>query len=109
MVELLPIEYKEYLESSKVLYVETTLPDADYFDLEPLDSIEKFNTDIQIAEYAPGYVAFASNGGGEIFVFNSSGEIFILPLIGMAKDVAIKVADSWEHFLDYVVSIEQTN
>jgi hypothetical protein len=104
MIDLLPLKYKEHLESSKILYGETTLENADYFDLEPLSSIEEMNKEIQINEYAPGYFAFASNGGGEIYAFNSSGEIYILPLIGMSKDAAIKVADSWEHFLKHVVS-----
>ena len=104
MIELLPSKYKEHLESSQTLYGETTLDNAEYFDLEPLNSIEEMNADIQINEYALGFIAFASNGGGEIFAFNSSGEIYILPLIGMSKDTAIKVADSWEHFFKNVVS-----
>ena len=104
MIKLLPTEYKEYLESSKILYGETSLDNADYFDLEPLHSIQELNNDIQINEYAPGFIAFASNGGGEVYAFDSAGEIFLLPLIGMANDTAIKVADSWQHFLNHVVS-----
>ncbi len=104
MIKLLPTEYKEYLESSKILYGETSLDNADYFDLEPLHSIQELNNDIQINKYAPGFIAFASNGGGEVYAFDSAGEIFLLPLIGMANDTAIKVADSWQHFLNHVVS-----
>lgn len=35
------------------------------------------------------------NGGGEIYAFDEAGAVFMLPMIGMAPDVAIKVADDF--------------
>ena len=40
--------------------------------------------------------------GGEAFVFNSKGEIYLLPLIGMEQDAAVKLANSWKEFISHV-------
>jgi hypothetical protein len=66
-----------------------------YVVLWPLEEIEQNNADIEIQTYAPGFIAFAGNGGGEVLAFNATGEIYMLPLIGMEVDCAIKVAGSF--------------
>ncbi|MBD9415234.1 SMI1/KNR4 family protein [Pseudomonas sp. PDM16] len=60
------------------------------------------NKDIQIAELAPGYLAFAGDGGGEILAFNSKGEVFMLPLIGMEARYAQKIANNWSEFSESI-------
>jgi len=40
-------------------------------------------------------VAFAGNGGGEIYAFDTVGAVFMLPMIGMEPEAAIKVADDF--------------
>ncbi len=100
----LPAEYIQYVHSSDVLWGETNYEFGGYFDLEPLDNIEQFNRDIEILVYAPEFVAFASDGGGEVFVFDQEGQIFLLPLIGMDPSAAIKVALSWQEFKSHIVS-----
>ena len=97
----LPKAYISHLETGGITFGETDLEWASYFDLEPLASIQQFNDDIELADYAPGYLAFASNGAGEVYVFDSEGKVYILPLIGMAPDAAIKVADSWQAFISH--------
>ena len=64
-----------------------------YVELWALGELVGNNREIEIAEYAPGFLAFAGNGGGEILAFNAAGAVYMLPLIGMAPDVAIKVSD----------------
>lgn len=55
-------------------------------------------------EYLPGYIAFGGNGGGELFVFSESclaigdQSIFMVPAIGMAEDVLVKIANSFADF-----------
>ncbi|AVI67593.1 hypothetical protein CKQ84_17960 [Shewanella sp. WE21] len=66
------------------------------------EEIEEFNRDYQLPEYAPGFVTFGGNGGGELLVVNDEGEVFYLPAIGMAPDTAIKVASSLQDFKGYM-------
>ena len=49
---------------------------------------------------APGFLAFAGNGGGEVLVFDATGAVYTLPLIGMEPQYAIKIADSLAEFAD---------
>ncbi|MDH1055658.1 conserved hypothetical protein [Pseudomonas sp. 9AZ] len=90
----IPPEYLEFIAlhgaiesftEGKPGYVELWLP----------EDIATNNEDIQIKELAPGYLAFAGNGGGEILAFNSQGEVFMLPLIGMEARYAQKIANTW--------------
>ena len=98
----LPSSYIAYIKNGGITSGETDLEWADYFDLESLDKIDELNQDIEIDKYAPGFVAFASNGGGDVYVFDSSGVMYVLPLIGMEVELAIKVTNSWSDFLAHV-------
>lgn len=40
------------------------------------EELEEFNRDYQIAEYAPGFLTFGGNGGGELLVVNEAEEVF---------------------------------
>lgn len=66
------------------------------------DELEEFNKDYQINLYAPGFITFGSNGGGELLVVNKIGEVFYMPIIGMASDAAIIIADSLQEFKGYM-------
>ena len=66
------------------------------------EELEEFNRDYQLAEYAPGFLTFGGNGGGELLVVNESGEVFYMPCIGMAPDTAIKIANSLQEFKGYM-------
>jgi len=59
------------------------------------DEIEAGNRDLQVATYAPGFLGFGTNGGGELLAFDESGAVFMLPMIGMEPQYANKIADSW--------------
>jgi hypothetical protein len=66
-----------------------------YVALWTMAEITGNNADIQIQDYAPGFIAFAGDGGGEVLAFDASGAVFLLPLVGMEPQYAIKVADSF--------------
>lgn len=66
-----------------------------YVALWTLEEIPGNNTDIEICEYAPGFLAFAGNGGGEVLAFDAAGAVYMLPLIGMEPGHAIKVASTF--------------
>ncbi|MGD9364559.1 MAG: SMI1/KNR4 family protein [Desulfobacteraceae bacterium] len=103
MIAKLPKEYVAFANSTDVLWGETDYDFGGYFDLEPLENIEQMNKDIEIEKYAPGFVAFASDGGGEVFAFDKEGQIFLLPLIGMEPSTATKVASTWKEFKSHIV------
>ena len=62
------------------------------------EELEEFNRDYQIAEYAPGFLTFGGNGGGELLVVNEAEEVFYMPSIGIAPESAIKIANSLQEF-----------
>lgn len=90
----IPPEYLEFVALHGA--VESfTEGEPGYIELWLPQDIPGNNRDIQIEELAPGYRAFAGNGGGEILAFNFQGEVFMLPLIGMEARYARKIANSW--------------
>lgn len=102
----IPEEYKAFL--AKHGSFEGFLSDGmqpGYVELWQLDEIASNNRDIEIAEHAPNYLAFAGNGGGEVLAFDTAGAVYLLPLIGMAADTALKVADC---FTDLASKFELT-
>jgi hypothetical protein len=66
-----------------------------YVALWCLEEIPGNNSDIEIQEYAPGFLAFVRNSGGEVLAFDAAGAVFALPLVGMEPSCAIKVVDSF--------------
>ena len=51
-----------------------------------------------MAVYAPGFLAFAGNGGGEVLAFDALGAVYMIPLIGMEAEQAVKIANSFTEF-----------
>jgi SMI1 / KNR4 family (SUKH-1) len=66
-----------------------------YVVLWSLEQLDEFNADVEIEDYAPGFIGFGGNGAGELLAFDSSGAVFMLPMIGLAPDVAIRIADTF--------------
>ena len=92
----IPTEYKAFLQAHGVFEGHTTGDEQPgYVVLWSLEEIPSNNTDIEIQEYAPGFVAFAGDGGGEVLAFDVSGAVFSLPLVGMEPRYATKVANSF--------------
>ena len=62
------------------------------------DEVASANAEIEVPVYAPGFVAFAGNGGGEVFAFDEAGAVVMLPMIGLAPEAAIRVASDFPEF-----------
>ena len=60
------------------------------------ENIATYNKKHELAEYAPGFTAFGSNGGNELLVVNKAGEIFTIPAIGFEVQYVGKVAENFE-------------
>lgn len=69
-----------------------------YFALWPPEEIAQYNAEWQVEKYAPGFIAFGSNGGGELLVFDNVGAVFMLPMIPLETRYAEKIAESWDDF-----------
>jgi len=66
------------------------------------EEIEEINKDYELSKYAPGFISFGGNGGGELLVVNQKGEVFYMPSIGMSSDEAIKIAGGFKEFKGYM-------
>ena len=74
-----------------------------YLSLWKVEELAQFNADYQVAKYAPGFLFFASNGGGEGYAFDTTVEAFpihIIPFIGMSREDAIPVSQSFDGFFE---------
>ena len=64
----------------------------------PLEEIGKWNAEYGVPELAPGYLGFATSGGGEMYAFSPSGAIVCLAFIGMSPREELQVTPSWVAF-----------
>jgi hypothetical protein len=71
-----------------------------WFQLWPLAEVEQLNRDYQVTEFAPGFLGFGSNGGGELLAFGADGRVFTMPFVGMGREHAWLVAESWSGFVE---------
>jgi hypothetical protein len=92
-----PPEYLDYIRVHGI-FEGFTSDEAEpgYIELWAPDAILANNRDIEIELLAPGFIAFAGNGGGEVLAFDTAGAVHMLPLIGLASDCAIQVANDFE-------------
>ena len=97
----IPLDYIEYIKATGP-YECLTRDDAEpsYVVLWPFEEIAKNNSDVEIETYAPGFVAFGGDGGGELLVFDTTGAVFMLPMIGMEPDCAIRIAENFKELVD---------
>lgn len=66
------------------------------------DEVPVRNSRLEVAKNAPGFVAFASDGAGELFMFqqNKPG-VYIMPFVGMESSVAILIASNFDELTNY--------
>ncbi|WP_156481321.1 SMI1/KNR4 family protein [Herbaspirillum rubrisubalbicans] len=104
MLPSIPSSYRDYIQENG-LFEGFTVDDAlpGYVSLWAMDEISESNSDIEIETYAPGFIAFAGNGGGEVLAFDERGSVYMLPLIGMEPEAAIRIADSFHDFASQFV------
>lgn len=72
-----PAQYTDFLAAHGAFEGFTTGEGRpSYVALWPIEDIPGNNADIQIENDAPGFVAFAGDGGGEVLAFDASGAVF---------------------------------
>src|SRR5688572_4164557 len=94
---VIPSELREYHLSGAPLNCEL---DAQPWlcDFWPMTQVEMRNEEYEVPRNAPGYIGFATSGGGEMFAFSPSGAIVCLAFIGMSPREELAVAPSWNAF-----------
>lgn len=77
-----------------------------YLDLWEPEEVLEANEDYQVAEFAPGFTVFGSDGGDTAYAFErTSGFIHEFPFIGMTMDEpATFRSQSFEGFLTWLVA-----
>src|SRR5205807_8402645 len=61
----------------------------------PLAEVEQRNSADEVSTNAPGYLAFASNGGVELNAIPPSGAVVCMAFVGVPPHQASPIADSW--------------
>ncbi len=105
MTPSIPTEYEAFLATHGPFEGFTTGNDSPgYIALWSLAELPARNAEIEIQKYAPGMLAFASDGAGEVLAFDRAGAVYMLPLVGMEPASAIHVARS---FNDLAIRFER--
>ena len=76
------------------------IPNRDCFDLEDLFDQ---NANYKAEQFAPGLLIFGSDGGGEAFAFDMRFDpppVVAVPFVPMDIDDAIRIAPSFDDFMD---------
>lgn len=95
----LPADYRTFLEMSDG--GEGFVGDH-YLVLWRAAELHPFNRDAEVSEYADGLVGFGSDGGGEMFAFDTRFQpppVVIVSFIGMSHEEAVVVADDFTGLL----------
>jgi hypothetical protein len=97
----LPPEYVGYFAGNGLKEGSLSV-EPGWFQLWAPAEIEQLNRAYQVPEFAPGFLGFASSGGGEMLAFDAKGRIVMIPFIGMSPRYARPVADSWSEFVEKI-------
>lgn len=91
--------YLQYLTQHKVFEGFLLGDDEAYIAFWPPEQLVSANSDLGMAQRAPGYVAFAGDGGGEVFAISPANKVVRLPMVGLEPAHALEVADSLSELL----------
>ena len=98
----LPSEYTAYLADAESVIEGSRGSFPLCFVLWPLDEVEQANQDLDLATYAPGFLGFGGDGGGELLAFDAVGAVYTLPMVGLSSKDAIRISDSWSEFVSQI-------
>ena len=97
-----PQDYVEFMLASNG--AEGSIGANGYVRFWPVEELVDMNDGYSVLEYAPGFVLFGSNGGGEAFAFDGRTEnisLVELPFIPMTADEALVRGKTFTEFLEY--------
>lgn len=101
-VPFLPRAYFEFFLSANGCEGDLGI-DPGWIRLWRAEDIIDSNSRYKVEQFLPGYLAFGSNCGGEMFVFrvngtdNTESPVYMVPFIPMEESEVVKVADSFTH------------
>jgi hypothetical protein len=105
----LPESYLNFLRQYGTLEGELSVQPC-WFRVWAADDVMQANCDYQVQELLPGWFAFGSSGGGELFAFdtrtNRPWKVFMIPSIGMDETDAMVVAEDFESFVKTIIYIQ---
>ena len=100
----LPSDYIAFLRQSNGGEGELGV-DPGWFQIWPAEEVVSNNDGYETAEYVPGFFAFGSSGGGEMFAFDlrkdHRGAVVIIPFIPMKAELAQVVARNFSEFTSH--------
>jgi hypothetical protein len=74
-----------------------------WFVIWPAEEVLESNQGYQVEKELPGFFGFGSDGGGELFAFDTRSpqpwKIVMIPFIPMQERYAVVVAESFEQFV----------
>jgi hypothetical protein len=97
----LPGEYRDFLKISNG--AEGFVGKVAYVILWGVHELPPMNKAYEVEDYAPGFLIFGSDGGGEAYGFDTRDHectIVQIPFVGMAWELARPMAKSFIGFLD---------
>jgi hypothetical protein len=104
-MELLPRELVEYHAAGSAQSCE--LPINPYVcEFWPPEQVHRYNVEYQVPKLAPGFLGFATSGGGEMLAFSPTGTVVCLPFIGMAPAEAMPITETWQQFISLLKPVE---
>jgi hypothetical protein len=62
---------------------------------ESIANIAILNDDLEVSKYAPGFCAFATDGGNEVYAFVKMGADYMLSMVGLSAKDAVEITESW--------------
>lgn len=98
----LPEQYLRLLEQSNGAEGDVGV-EPGWFVVWPAEEALVATVEYELPEYLPGYFAFGSSGGGELFVFaprdgSADRKVLMVPAIGMASSELRVVAQTFSDF-----------
>jgi len=78
-----------------------------YFQLWAPEEVEALNRNYGVQEFAPGFIGFGSDGGGELLAFDSTGAVFMIPFVGDGVEDAKRIADTWSQIVSRITDEER--
>ena len=96
----LPDDLKHFIAEHGLFEGFTSNDSPGYVEIWAIEGIPRENKAVAMDVYAPGFLAFAGNGSGEVLAFDAVGAVYVIPLIGMDAEQAIKIAESFAEFAE---------
>ncbi|MGQ0542365.1 MAG: SMI1/KNR4 family protein [Blastocatellia bacterium] len=94
----LPEQYLHFVKVCGVVECFTS-DEPGYIQFWQTDELDKINADYETEYNAPGFIGFASDGGGEMIALDQTGAVFKLPFTGMEPQYAIRIAYSFDELV----------